>query len=120
MSVTRYAQAGETYPTIVELADFVRGIPAVERCAVKYAGNRIDAYRLHTTIAQDTDLSSHQFLANQIDPAVAADVGPTAIGGVVVEADVEGDVGCRAPENGALDLNTPQPRSVRRVVADHV
>jgi len=89
VSVTWYASAGETYQAIVELAYFVRELPALERCAVKYAANRIDANRLHTTIAQDSDLSPHQFLVNQIGPAVAAYVGPAAIGVVVVVADVD-------------------------------
>lgn len=56
----------------------------------------------------------------RIGPAVAAQVGPGDIGVVVVEADAERGVACRVPENGALNLSAPQPRSERRVTADHL
>ena len=54
-----------------------------------YAANRSEANRLLTTIAQDTGLSPDRLTVNQIGPVVAAQVGPGAIGVVVVEADVE-------------------------------
>ena len=87
--IVPYERARTRARAMDELADFVRGLPAVERCAVMYAANRSDANRLLTTIAQDTDLSPDRLMVNQIGPAVAAQVGPGAIGVVVVEADVE-------------------------------
>ena len=83
-----YERARTRARAIDELADFVRQLPTVERCAVLYATNRSDANRLLTTIAGDTGLSPERLTVNQIGPAVAAQVGPGALGVAVVEADV--------------------------------
>ena len=87
--IVPYERARTRARAIVELADFVRGLPAVERCAVLYASNQSDANRLLTAIARDTGLSPDRLTVNQIGPAVAAQVGPGAIGVAVVEADIE-------------------------------
>lgn len=87
--IVPYERARTRERAIVELADFVRGLPAVERCAVLYASNRNDANRLLTAIARETALSTDRLTVNQIGQAVATQVGPGAIGVAVVEADAE-------------------------------
>ncbi len=87
--IVPYERARTRARAIVELADFVHGLPAVERCAVMHAASRSDANHLLTTIARDTGLAPDWLTINQIGPAVAAQVGPGAIGVAVVEADVE-------------------------------
>ncbi|MGH2614125.1 MAG: DegV family protein [Thermomicrobiales bacterium] len=72
---------------IAELADFVCELPAVERCAVLYATNRQDANRLVRVIAADTGLPPARLTVNHIGDAVAAQVGPGALGVAVVEND---------------------------------
>ena len=63
-------------------------LPAVERCAVLYTSNETDGDRLLRTIADFTGLPSHRLTVHQIGPAVAAQVGPGALGVAVVETDV--------------------------------
>ena len=84
-----YERARTRHRAIHELADFVCELPAVERCAVLYASNRTDGNRLLTTIAGMTGLPAHRLTMSQIGPAVAAQVGPGALGVAVVETDVE-------------------------------
>jgi DegV family protein with EDD domain len=83
-----YERARTRHRAIHELADFVCELPAVERCAVLYATNETDGDRLLRTIAGFTGLPSHRLTAHQIGPAVAAQVGPGALGVAVVETDV--------------------------------
>ena len=87
--IVPYERARTRARAIVELADFVRELPAVERCAVLYATNRNDANRLLAAIARDIGLPPDRLTVNQIGPAVAAHVGPGALGVAVVETDVE-------------------------------
>lgn len=87
--IVPYERARTRARAIVELADFVRGLPVVERCAVLYTSNRNDANRLLTAIARETELSTDRLTVNQIGQAVATQVGPGAIGVAVVEADAE-------------------------------
>ena len=84
-----YERARTRDRAIHELADFVRELPAVERCAVLYATNQTDADRLRSTITAVTGLPSHRLAVSQIGPAVEAQVGPGALGVAVVEADVD-------------------------------
>ena len=84
-----YERARTRHRAIHELADFVCELPAVERCAVLYTGNQTDGDRLLTTIADMTGLPAHRLSVSQIGPAVAAQVGPGALGVAVVETDVE-------------------------------
>ena len=84
-----YERARTRNRAIHELANFVCELPAVERCAVLYATNQTDGVRLLTTIADMTGLPSHRLTVSQIGPAVAAQVGPGALGVAVVEADIE-------------------------------
>lgn len=72
---------------IAELADFVRELPAIERCAVLYATNRNDASRLLRAVAGDTGLAPDRLTVHRIGEAVAAQVGPGALGVAVVEAE---------------------------------
>ena len=83
-----YERARTRHRAIHELADFVCELPAVERCAVLYASNETDGDRLLRTIAGVTGLPSHRLAVHQIGPAVAAQVGPGALGVAVVETDV--------------------------------
>jgi DegV family protein with EDD domain len=83
-----YERARTRHRAIHELADFVCELPAVERCAVLHATNETDADRLHRTIAGITGLPSHRLTVHQIGPAVAAQVGPGALGVAVVETDI--------------------------------
>jgi DegV family protein with EDD domain len=83
-----YERARTRHRAIHELADFVGELPEVERCAVLYATNEIDGDRLLQTIAGVTRLPSHRLTVHQIGPAVAAQVGPGALGVAVVETDV--------------------------------
>jgi len=87
--IVPYERARTRARAIDELADFVRQLPAVERCAVLYASNQDDANRLLAVIADETGLSSDRITVNRIGPAVAAQVGPGALGIAVVETDVE-------------------------------
>lgn len=73
---------------IAGLADFVRELPAVERCAVLYATNRNDANRLLRAVAADTGLSPERLTVHEIGEAVAAQVGPGALGVAVEEAEL--------------------------------
>jgi DegV family protein with EDD domain len=84
-----YERARTRTRAIYELADFVCELPAVERCAVLYATDQSDGDRLLATIAGMTGLPSHRLNISQIGPAVAAQVGPGALGVAVVESDVE-------------------------------
>jgi DegV family protein with EDD domain len=84
-----YERARTRNRAIDELADFVCELPTVERCAVLYATNQTDGDRLLATIAAVTGLPSHRLTVSQIGPAVAAQVGPGALGVAVVETDVE-------------------------------
>jgi len=83
-----YERARTRHRAIHELADFVCELPAVERCAVLYATDQTDGDRLLQTIAGVTGLPSHRLSVHQIGPAVAAQVGPGALGVAVVETDV--------------------------------
>jgi DegV family protein with EDD domain len=83
-----HERARTRHRAIHELADFVCELPAVERCAVLYATNQTDGDRLLRTIAGFTGLPSHRLSVHQIGPAVAAQVGPGALGVAVVETDV--------------------------------
>jgi DegV family protein with EDD domain len=83
-----YERARTRHRAIHELADFVCELPALERCAVLYATNQTDGDRLLRTIAGFTGLPSHRLTMQQIGPAVAAQVGPGALGVAVVETDV--------------------------------
>jgi DegV family protein with EDD domain len=73
---------------IAGLADFVHELPAVERCAVLYATNRNDANRLLRAVAEDTGLSPERLTVHEIGEAVAAQVGPGALGVAVEEAEL--------------------------------
>jgi DegV family protein with EDD domain len=84
-----YERARTRNRAIHELAEFVCELPAVERCAVLYATNQTDGDRLLTTIADVSGLPSHRLTVSKIGPAVAAQVGPGALGVAVVETDVE-------------------------------
>jgi hypothetical protein len=53
-----------------------------------YATNRDDANRLLRTIAADTGLTPDRLAVQRIGNAVAAQVGPGALGVAVEEADV--------------------------------
>jgi DegV family protein with EDD domain len=83
-----YERARTRRRAIHELADFVCELPAVECCAVLYATNETDANQLHRTIAAVTGIRSHNLSVHQIGPALAAQVGPGALGIAVVETDV--------------------------------
>jgi DegV family protein with EDD domain len=68
-----------------ELAEFVRTLPAVERCAVLYASNHTDALGLLQAISTATDLPPERITVQQIGETIAAQVGPGALGVAVVE-----------------------------------
>ncbi len=86
--IVPYERARTRARAIAELANFVRELPAIERCAVLYATNRNDANRLLRAVAEDTGLSPDRLTVHRIGAAVAAQVGPGALGVAVVEADV--------------------------------
>lgn len=65
--------------------DFVREIPAVEQRAVLYATSRNDANRLPRAVPEDTGLTPDRLAVHRIGEAVAAHVGPWAIGVAVEE-----------------------------------
>jgi DegV family protein with EDD domain len=74
---------------IAELAEFVRQMPAVERCAVLYATNEDDARRLADAIAGETNLRRDRLMVAHIGETLAAQVGPGALGVAVVESESE-------------------------------
>ncbi|MBA3450657.1 MAG: DegV family protein [Chloroflexia bacterium] len=86
--IVPYERARTRTRVIAELADFVREISEIERCAVLYATNRHDANRLIRTVAADTGLSPERLTLNQIGTLVAAQLGPGALGVAVVASDV--------------------------------
>lgn len=86
--IVPYERARTRARAIAELADFVRELPAIERCAVLYATNRNDANRLLRAVAADTGLAPDRLTVQRIGDAVAAQVGPGALGVAVEEADV--------------------------------
>ncbi len=86
--IVPYERARTRSRAIAELAEFVRELPAIERCAVLYATNRNDANRLLRAIAADTGLAPDRLTVQRIGDAVAAQVGPGALGVAVEEADV--------------------------------
>ncbi|MCC7024374.1 MAG: DegV family EDD domain-containing protein [Thermomicrobiales bacterium] len=71
-----------------ELVDFVRDLPAVERCAVLYASDQEEAARLERAIAASTGLSPDRLGVARIGAAIADRVGPGALGVAVVEPDL--------------------------------
>jgi DegV family protein with EDD domain len=73
---------------IAELGEFVSALPAVERVAALHTGNREDALVLNELIAAGTGLPPARLTVAQIGTAVAAHVGPGALGAAVVEADI--------------------------------
>ena len=85
--IVPYERARTRVRAIAELADFVRELPAIERCAVLYATDRTDADRLLRRVAADTGLPPDRLIVQQIGEAVAARVGPGALGVVVQEAE---------------------------------
>jgi hypothetical protein len=106
--IAQYERARTRARAIDELADFVRQLPAVEPYAVLYASNQDDANQLLAVIADDTGLSSDQISVNQIGPAVAAHVGPGALGITVIEADVYRGTKCRAAQSSCARIG-PAP-----------
>ena len=86
--IVPYERARTRTRAIAELAEFVRELPAVERCAILYATNRNDANRLLRAVAADTGLAPDRLTVQRIGDAVAAKVGPGALGVAVEEADV--------------------------------
>lgn len=86
--IVPYERARTRTRAITELAEFVRELPAIERCAVLYATNRNDANRLLRVVAADTGLAPDRLTVQRIGDAVAAQVGPGALGVAVEEADV--------------------------------
>jgi DegV family protein with EDD domain len=86
--IVPYERARTRARAAAELAEFVRALPAVERVAVLYDTDRDDAQRLAEIIAADTGLPPERLTLAQIGSAVAAQVGPGALGVAVVEADV--------------------------------
>ncbi len=86
--IVPYERARTRTRAIAELADFVREILEIERCAVLYATNRTDANRLVRAIAADTGLPPDRLTLNQLGAVVAAQLGPGALGVAVVESDV--------------------------------
>jgi DegV family protein with EDD domain len=71
-----------------ELADFVRDLPAVERCAVLYASDQQEAVRLERAIAASTGLPAERLGVARIGAAIVDRVGPGALGVAVVEPDL--------------------------------
>jgi DegV family protein with EDD domain len=86
--IVPYERARTRARAIAELAEFVSALPAVERVAALHAGNREDALLLNELIATDTGLPPARLTVAQIGTAVAAHVGPGALGAAVVEADI--------------------------------
>jgi DegV family protein with EDD domain len=86
--IVPYERARTRARAIAELADFVRELPAIERCAVLYATNRNDANRLLRAVAEDTGLPPDRLTVHRIGEVVAAQVGPGALGVAVEEADL--------------------------------
>jgi DegV family protein with EDD domain len=85
--IVPYERARTRTRAIAELADFVRELPSIARCAVLYATSRNDAIRLLRAVAQDTGLPPDRLIVQRIGEAVAAQVGPGALGVAVEEAD---------------------------------
>jgi DegV family protein with EDD domain len=83
--IVPYERARTRSRAIAELADFVRQLPAVERCAVLYATSSDDAMRLADAIAAETGLPSERLIVSQIGETIASQVGPGALGVAVVE-----------------------------------
>jgi DegV family protein with EDD domain len=86
--IVPYERARTRARAIAELADFVRELPAIERCAVLYTTNRNDANRLVRAVAADTGLPPDRLTVHRIGEAVAAQVGPGALGVAVEETDL--------------------------------
>ena len=85
--IVPYERARTRLGAMAELAGFVREMPAVERVVVLYATEPEDAGRLAKTIATETDVPLSAIAIAQIGSAVAAHVGPGALGVVVVEGE---------------------------------
>jgi DegV family protein with EDD domain len=85
--IVPYERARTRSRAIAELAEFVRELSALERCAALYATNDADARQLAEIIRADTGLSPDRLTVAQIGEMVAAQVGPGALGVVVVESD---------------------------------
>jgi DegV family protein with EDD domain len=85
--IVPYERARTRVRAMGELAEFVRELPAVERCAVLYATHEDDAARLADAIVEGTGLSPAVIGLFQIGETVAAHVGPDALGIAVVVAD---------------------------------
>ena len=85
--IVPYERARTRVRAIAQLADFVRELPAIERCAILYATDRNDADRLLRAVAADTGLPPDRLIVQRIGEAVAARVGPGALGVAVEEAE---------------------------------
>jgi DegV family protein with EDD domain len=85
--IVPYERARTRARAIAELAEFVCALPAVERVAALYATDQDDGFRLASVIAAESGLAPERFVVARIGSAVAAQVGPGALGIAVVEAD---------------------------------
>ena len=85
--IVPYERARTRTRAIAELAYFVRELPAINRCGVLYATNRNDANRLLRAVAEDTGLAPDRLTVHRIGAAVAAQVGPGALGVAAEEVD---------------------------------
>jgi DegV family protein with EDD domain len=85
--IVPYERARTRARAIAELAEFVCALPAVERVAALYATNQDDGFRLASVIAAETGLDPERFVVARIGSAVAAHVGPGALGIAVVESE---------------------------------
>ena len=84
--IVPYERARTRIRALAELAEFVIDLPAIERIAVLYTTEQDDVLRLARAIAEERDLSPDRISLARIGPAVAAHVGPGALGVAVVEA----------------------------------
>lgn len=83
--IVPYERARTRGRAMAELSEFVCQLPAVERVAVLYATNQDDAGQLAAIIAAETGMPRERLLVAPIGEAIAAQVGPGALGVAVVE-----------------------------------
>jgi DegV family protein with EDD domain len=86
--IVPYERARTLPRAITELAEFVRELPGLVRVAALYTTNRNDAVRLANVIAAETGFPAERITIAPIGPALAAQVGPGALGVAVAESDV--------------------------------
>lgn len=70
---------------IDDLAQFVTGLGKIERVAVLHASSPEEATVLANRLRQETGLKGDRVMVTQIGPAVAAHIGPGAMGVAVVD-----------------------------------